>query len=87
MSDSECVSRAVAAVCDTARKRAPSLLRKHRVRSGKHNIVERQNVAPNAKFCLCPLRPPTEEGANVYSFDLSVPKLQEVSWGARGASF
>ena len=34
------------------------------VRSGKQDLVEQQNSAPNAKFCLYPLRPPTEEGAN-----------------------
>ena len=62
-------------------------LRELQVRSGKHNIVERQDATPNAKFCLYPLRPPSEEGTNAYTFDLSVPQLQEVSWGAGGASF
>ena len=57
------------------------------MRSGKQDLVERQDTAPNAKFCLCPLRSPTEEGANIKTSDLGEPKLQEVSWGAGGDSF
>ena len=39
-------------------------LREWQVRSGKQDLVERQNATPNAKFCLYPLRPLSEEGAN-----------------------
>ena len=73
MSDSECVSRTVAAGAQ--------------VRSGKQDLVEQQNIAPNAKFCLKPLRAPTEEGAKAYTFDLSVPKIAESFLGEREGAF
>ena len=57
------------------------------VRSGKHNIVERQNITPNAKLCLYPLRAPTEEGAKAYTFDLSVPQIGESFLGEREGAF
>ena len=73
MSDRDTVSRAVVAGAQ--------------VRSGKHNIVERQDATPNAKFCLYPLRPPTEEGAKAYTFDLSAPKIAESFLGEREGAF
>ena len=54
------------------------------MRSGKQDIVERQDATPNAKFCLKPLRAPTEEGANIYTSDLSVPKIVESFLGGAG---
>ena len=57
------------------------------VRSGKQDLVEQQNIAPNAKFCLKPLRAPTEEGAKAYTFDLSVPKIAESFLGEREGAF
>ena len=62
-------------------------LRERQVRSGKQDIVERQNATPNAKFCLKPLRAPTEEGAKGYLFDLSVPKIAESFLGEREGAF